>query len=146
VEREELLRREEEHWRSLAAAIGSVPADRRTEPGVVPGWSVRDLVWHCARWSDYAAERLRAIASGTYVREDHPDAFYDDLNARWAEEAAGVDWDTAASGLIAARNRARAAFEALAQPDADAFEWFTDEAAEHYSEHAAEIAAFVRSG
>ena len=90
MDRDELLRQEEERWRALEAAVGAVPQERRMEVGVVPGWSVRDLVWHCARWSDYAGERLSAIASGTYVHEDHPDAFYDDLNARWAEEAKAV--------------------------------------------------------
>jgi hypothetical protein len=143
MDREELLRREEENWRSLEAAVGAVPVERRTEAGVVPGWSVRDLVWHCARWSDYVGKELTAIAEGTYVHEEHPDAFYEDLNARWAEEATGVDWDTVATEMIAARNRARAAFEALAEPDEHAVEWFTDEAVDHYAEHAAEIAAFA---
>jgi hypothetical protein len=143
MDRDELLRREEDHWRALEAAIGAVPAERRTEDGVVPGWSVRDVVWHCARWSDEAGAALGAMAAGTYAHEERPDAFFDDLNARWAEEAKGVDWDTAANELIAARNRARSAFEALAEPDVHAFKWFTDEAVEHYAEHAAEIAAFA---
>jgi hypothetical protein len=143
MDREELLQREEEHWRALEAAVGALPVERRTEEGVVPGWSVRDLVWHCARWSDYVATMLAAIGAGTYVHEDRPDAFYDDLNARWAEEARGVDWDVVATEMIAARNRARAAFEALTEPDATAVEWFTDEAVDHYAEHAAEITAFA---
>src|SRR5262245_27774414 len=96
MDRDELLRREEEHWRSLEAAIGAVAPERRVEPGVVPGWSVRDLVWHCARWSDYAGDMLAAIGAGTYAHEEHPDAFYEDLNDRWAQEAIGVDWDVAA--------------------------------------------------
>jgi hypothetical protein len=143
MDRDELLRREEENWRALEAAVASVPIERRLEAGVVPDWSVRDLVWHCARWSDEAGTALAAMRAGTYVHEEHPDAFYDDLNTRWAEEAKGVGWDTAANELIAARNRARAAFEALAEPDAHAVEWFADEAADHYAQHAAEIVAFA---
>ncbi|MFN8233786.1 MAG: hypothetical protein U0V56_10060 [Actinomycetota bacterium] len=83
-------------WRSLEAAIGAVAEDRRTEVGVVPGWSVRGQ-WsqHCARWSGYAAEALASMGAGTYVHEEHPDAFFDDLNSRWAEEAKGVGWDEA---------------------------------------------------
>lgn len=143
MDRDELLRREEENWRSFEVAVAAVPAERRTEAGVVPGWSVRDLVWHCARWSDHVGSVLTGIAAGTYVDEEHPDAFFDDLNARWAEEAKGVDWDTVATEMIAARNRARAAFEALPEPNATAVEWFTDETVDHYAEHAAEIAAFA---
>ena len=143
VDRHGLLRREEENWRALEAAIGAVPIERRTEPGVVPGWSVRDLVWHCARWSDYVGDVLASIAAGTYVHEDRPDSFFEDLNARWAEEAVGVDWERVATEMIAARERARTAFEALAEPDATAIEWFTDETVDHYAEHAAEIAAFA---
>jgi hypothetical protein len=143
VGRDELLRREAANWGALEAAIASVPADRRTEPGVVPGWSVRDLVWHCARWSDYVGDVLASIAAGTYVEEDRPDSFFEDLNARWAEEATAIDWETVESEMRAARERARSGFEALAEPDANAVEWFTDEAVDHYAEHAAEIAAFA---
>ena len=46
--------------------------------------------------------------------------------------------------MRAARERARAAFEALPKPDAASVEWFTDETVDHYAEHAAEIAAFAR--
>jgi hypothetical protein len=144
VDRDELLRREAGNWGELEAAIASVPADRRTEPGVVPGWSVRDLVWHCARWSGYVADVLGSIAAGTYVDEELPDSWFEDLNARWAAEAASVDWDAVEAEMRAARERARSAFEALPAPDANAAEWFTDETVDHYAEHAAEIIAFAR--
>lgn len=143
TDRDALLRREAEHWAALEGAIDSVPDERRTQPGVVPGWSTRDVVWHCARWSGYVADVLASIAAGTYVDEQHPDGWFDGLNARWAEEAPSVEWDTVWSEMRAARERARAAFAALGDPDATAMEWFTDETVDHYAEHAAEIAAFV---
>ena len=40
------------------AAVGRVPQDRRTEPGVVPGWSGADHVWACRYWADDAARRI----------------------------------------------------------------------------------------
>jgi Mycothiol maleylpyruvate isomerase N-terminal domain len=143
VDRDGLLRQEAEHWATLESAIAAVPPDRVLEPGVVPGWSVRDVVWHCARWSAYVADVLEAIAAGTYVDEDQPEGWFEALNQRWADEAGAVGWDAVESEMRAARERARAAFEALADPGAVGAEWFTDETVNHYAEHAAEIAAFT---
>ena len=46
MDRDELLEREHASWSALEAAVGRVPADRRAVDGVVPGWSVKDLLWH----------------------------------------------------------------------------------------------------
>jgi hypothetical protein len=145
MDKGELLRREEEAWARLQAAIAQVPEGRRTEPGVVPGWSVQDLVWHCGKWADYVAGELEAIASGGPQDGDHDDAYWDGLNEAIAQEARTMTWADVMAGATGMRERARGALEAMAEIPEEAAQEFSDETFAHYEEHAAEIASFAGS-
>src|SRR3954453_15242436 len=61
---EELLQREETAWAQLADAVAGVPPERREIEGVVPGWSVHDVAWHCVYWAGDAGEVLERILGG----------------------------------------------------------------------------------
>ena len=61
---EELLQKEDAAWTTFVDAFSKVPEDRRSDEGVVPGWSTHDLVWHCGFWAGYVADVLRKIARG----------------------------------------------------------------------------------
>lgn len=143
MDRDELLRREADAWTALGTAVGRVPADRLTEEGVVPGWSVADLVWHCGKWAEYSGANLEAMSAGTYVDEDHDDAYWDAMNAQIAAASKSMAWEDILSGVAAMRERARAALEALPELTDEAAGDFSGETFEHYEEHAAEIAAFA---
>lgn len=141
--RDELLEREAASWSALEVAVAKVPAERLAEPGAVPGWSVADLVWHCTKWADYSGGNLEAMAAGTFVPDDHDDAYFDGLNAAFAEESKAMSWDAIVTGAAAARERVRAALAALPEVTDQAAEDFGSETFEHYEEHAAEIAVFA---
>ena len=64
MDREALLGREDEAWAAFSKAFTDVPEDRRDVEGVVPGWSVKDLVWHCGYWADYVGDVLERISAG----------------------------------------------------------------------------------
>lgn len=145
MDRTELLGREAEAWSALEAAALRVPEDRRGQEGVVPGWSTKDLVWHCAKWAEYTAGNLEAMAAGTYVEEHHDDGYWDAMNADIAAASKAMTWDEVMSGAAEMRRRARSAFEAIAEPTEGAVEDFSGETFEHYEEHTAEIAAFAES-
>src|SRR5262245_45652669 len=70
MERQQLLDREAASWDSFMIAVARVPEPRRTELGVVPEWSVADLVWHCGYWVNRAARRIELIAAGRPEPED----------------------------------------------------------------------------
>jgi len=77
---EELLQREDQAWTAFVDAFAAVPDDRRDDEGVVPGWSTKDLVWHCGYWAGYVGEALEAIGvvvsrrgAGTFIAEGPPD-------------------------------------------------------------------------
>jgi hypothetical protein len=50
---------------AFLAVLDSVPASRREDPSVVPGWSVKDLICHNAAWAAFAADELEPIVSST---------------------------------------------------------------------------------
>lgn len=140
MSRDELLEREGGAWSELAAAIAVVPPDRLEVEGVVPGWSVHDLVWHCAYWADYAGDRLERLAGaepGAAGREVE-----DAQEAQVLATGRSMEWNDVIPALEQNRERARAAFSAFVDPPDAAVALFTEEAFGHYEEHAAEIRAF----
>jgi hypothetical protein len=140
--RQELLEREASSWEALMAAVARVPEDRRAEPGVVPGWSVADLVWHCGYWVDDAARRIEAIAAGT-PEPDDPEAVWQKTNDEVAAQSKTMSWDEVVARSEAARDRIRAVLSSLSEIPAAAESEFVDETIEHYDEHAAEIERFA---
>ena len=123
-------------------AVARVPERRRTELGVVPGWSVADLVWHCGYWVDDAARRIELIAAGSPEPEE-PEAVWQKTNDEVAEQSKAMSWDEVVERSEAARERIRTVFAALSDVPPGAESEFVDETFEHYDEHAVEIRRFV---
>ena len=142
MERQELLDREAASWDAFMAAVDRVSVERRTEPGVVPGWSVADLVWHCGYWAEDAARRIERIAAGTPEPED-PESVWQKTNDEIAEESKAMAWDEILSRSQAAREQVRGALASLSEITVAAESEFVEETFEHYDEHAAEIERFA---
>lgn len=139
MDREELLRQEASAWTELLAVLDRVPAERRAEEGVVPGWSAHDLIWHCGYWAGYVAGQLE----GTGDLDDHDGEYWDALNAQIVEQARAMSWEESLARSERERQRARSALLAAADPSADLLQEFEDETFVHYREHAAEIEGFL---
>ena len=120
-------------------AFAAVPDDRRDDEGVVPGWSTKDLVWHCGYWAGYVGDALEKIGRGETLEDQNWDA----MNDAVIVEGRGMAWDEVIVQSEHNRERARAALLALATVTDAALEEFTGETFEHYEEHAAEIRAFT---
>ena len=142
MERQQLLDREASSWEALMGAVARVPEPRRTELGVVPGWSVADLVWHCGYWVDDAARRIELIAAGSPEPEE-PEAVWQKTNDEVAEQSKAMSWDEVVERSEAARERIRTVFAALSDVPPAAESEFVDETFGHYDEHAIEIRRFV---
>jgi DinB family protein len=142
MERQQLLDREASSWEALMGAVARVPESRRTELGVVPGWSVADLVWHCGYWVDDAARKIELIAAGSPDPEE-PEAVWQKINDEVAEQSKAMSWDEVVERSEAARERIRTVFAALSDVPPAAESEFVDETFEHYDEHAVEIRRFV---
>jgi hypothetical protein len=144
MDRRELLRREVDAWGAFSAVVDEIPHELREVDGAVEGWSVKDLVWHCAYWASFCGEVLAASGAPGFEDpfEGHDDAYWDVENGRVAEEGKRMSWDEVVGGADDARRRVRDAFEHA--PDGDKpNEWFSEETFEHYDEHAEHIRAFL---
>ena len=108
--KDELLQREDAAWSTFREAFSSVPEGRRDIRTVVPGWSVKDLVWHCAYWANYVGAVLEHLAQGLPVPEDQDG---DGLNQAIAKESQAMAWDEVIVGAARGRDHARAALLAL---------------------------------
>jgi len=145
ADRSDLLRREGEGWDALIDAAERVPAELRSVAGVVPDWSVADLVFHCGKYAELTGGRLEAMAAGTFTDEEQPDEVWQAMNDEWAAESKTLTWEQAVATAEAGRMKARTALEALDDVDDVAATWFADETFDHYAEHTEEIARFADS-
>jgi Mycothiol maleylpyruvate isomerase N-terminal domain len=142
----ELLLREAAAWESFLAQVERVGHDDRERAGALEGWSVKDLVWHCAHWTDFCAAALEDAGDGPFVDpfDAEPDEYWHEENARVARESAPMSWRDAREGADAARTRVRSAIGGLARVDEATARFFGDETFVHYDEHAEHVAAFAR--
>ena len=142
-DRDELLKREEAAWAEFVAEVGRVPEHRRGDLGVVPGWSVNDLIFHNGKWAGVAAEKLGALAASGAVGEEEPDEVWEGKNELWAAESKSMLYQEAMARALEDRERARAALLALPDVTDEAASWFTEETFDHYQEHTEEISRFA---
>ncbi len=136
---EELLQKEDTAWLAFVDAFAGIPEDRRDVEGVVPGWTVHDMVWHCGYWAGYVGDVLERMHRGEPAAEDQD---WDAFNRDVIEVGRGMLWDDVIVQSEQNRVRARAALTALEQPSDAAVEEFAGETFDHYDEHAAELRAF----
>jgi len=146
--REDLAKREAESWTAFLTEVEAVPSERRSVEGVVPGWSVKDLVHHCGGWAGFSADQLEAIGNGTFKDpfDGVPDEHWDRVSQEMIEESRRMSFEEVLQGAEEARARARSVWGALPAVSDDAARFFSEETFEHYEEHRAEIQAFRERG
>jgi hypothetical protein len=143
--RDELAEKERTTWDAFLSVVETVPAELRASEGVVPGWSVKDLVWHCGEWARFAGEHLEQMQTGTFVDpfEGVEPAHWDEVSQRMIDESRAMTWEEVLAGAEARRVRVRDIWSSLDPIDDEAAEWFGEETFVHYDEHAGEIRSFL---
>jgi hypothetical protein len=142
MDEEELLELEEKAWRAFVGEARRVPEHLRGEAGVVPGWSVNDLVFHVGKWAGVAAEKLELLHKGEPTDDDDDG---EALNQAWAAQSKSMPYEQAMASATQDRQRARESLTALPAVVHEAESWFKEETIDHYAEHADEIARFADS-
>ena len=142
MEKQELLEMEEKAWTAFVGEARRVPEHLRADPGVVPGWSVNDLVFHVAKWAGVAADKLDLLRKGEPAQEDDD---WEAMNQAWAARSKSMPYEQAMSEALQERQRAREALEAMDAVTSEAEGWFKEETIDHYAEHADEIARYADS-
>jgi Mycothiol maleylpyruvate isomerase N-terminal domain len=144
--RSDHLQKEAAAWASFLDAVGKVDRDRFDEPGVVPGWSVKDLVWHNAGWADFTGDELQKAVGKPF--EDpfarHEDEHWDRMSAEIIAAARPKSFDEVLTDAEAVRERVRAVWQNLPEIDDERALFFAEETFIHYAEHAAEVLRFAK--
>jgi DinB superfamily len=143
--RDGFLDREQASWARFEAEVARVPQADRDHPGALERWSVKDLVFHCAHWADFAAIHAEVAGDGSFRDpfDTQPDEAWDAENARVAAASSAMTWVQVRESLGAARARVRAVVAGRADLHDDVIAWMADETWAHYDEHAAHVAAFA---
>ena len=133
--RSEHARREAEGWAAFEDALSRVPDDRLTAPGVLEGWTVKEMLHHVTGWIRECIVYLERMREGTFVEPEETDERVNARNAALADEAGSMDITAVRSGLDAARDVILRHWHELPVIDEAAVEWFAGETYEHYEEH-----------
>ncbi|MCH8920830.1 MAG: maleylpyruvate isomerase N-terminal domain-containing protein [Chloroflexi bacterium] len=148
VERELL-----EAWEALGSAVDSFSDMELEQPGVVEGWSIKDLLGHIAFWAQQAAHNLQLMAAGRADEVRHPsdEKVTDEWNEReWRLRRERPLSEIREEWLASFRG----AMKALAASPSEkleeklkgytALKLFAVDTYEHYNEHLAQLTAWRR--
>jgi hypothetical protein len=137
--RTEQERREADGWAEFEGLLSQVSEERLTAPGVLEGWTVKEMLHHVTGWLEECVARLEAVRAGTYVDIEETDEMVDARNAAFAEAARGLDVATVRERLETARARVLELWRELPEIDEAAIDWFGGETYEHYEEHVPDL-------
>lgn len=141
--RTEHANREAEHWAEFETALARIPLERWEEPGVVPDWTVKELVWHVAGWIDECSQHLEKMRAGEPEVDEDDDEDTDVRNAAFAAQAREMTTDAVRAGLLASREMVCTRWGELPDVSDSAIEWFASETYQHYKEHLADLESFA---
>ncbi len=145
MDRAAALAREAEAWSAFTTQVARLTPEQRRQEGAVPGWSTDDLVWHCAKWGEFAADRLTELGDGPFVDPfgAESDEHWDGLNDRLAAESKTMTTEEIDAGAAEIRRRVREVWSGLPEVGEAAESWFGEETFEHYDEHTDEVRRFA---
>jgi Mycothiol maleylpyruvate isomerase N-terminal domain len=139
--RTEHAKQEADSWAAFEAALEAIPRSSWEGAGVVPDWSVKELLWHMAGWLQKCARSFEE--KRTCRKTDRSGQTVDERNDELAAQARTMTVDAVYRGLISARALVREEWNALPEVDERAIRELADETYEHYDEHRADLARFV---
>ena len=137
--RTEHARLEAEVWGEFEDALSRVPDDRLTAPGILEGWTVKEMLHHVTGWIRECTGYLDRMRDGTFVDPDDTDEWVNARNAAFADEARSLDVTAVRSELDTEREVILRRWQELPEIDDVAVEWFAGETYEHYEEHLADL-------
>lgn len=148
----EFLDEEREGWRPFEALDGLTDAQLEVPVAAAHGWSGRDLIVHLVAWQELLLEVARELAvnddSPTLRRielewEADPDAVNAQMLASWRSRST----DEVRQRLRTVPGELRGYLTVVPEirwlKRPDRLEWFLDGTAEHYPDHASDLAAIL---
>jgi hypothetical protein len=140
-----ILAAEREGWAELEAVIASMPEDAIERPGVTPdGWSVKDTMWHVAKWWEDFVGAVPGFADPTFDPDDETAEQVEAMNREWFEESRALPLEVVRERWRRSRDAGVAAFEAMRGRTRVAEEWFTECGLIHYEKHLIDLRPWAR--
>jgi hypothetical protein len=142
--RASMLAAEAGGWSEIDAPIASVPVEALARPGVTPdGWSVKDTMWHVAKWWEDFVGALPRFADPSFDADEETDEEVDALNRAWFEESRGLPAEAVRDRWYAAREEGVAGFRAMSDPPRTAERWFAECGLIHYEKHLIDLRPWI---
>ncbi len=158
MNKDELFQKIQESRQALLAAIERVPAERRVEPVLDGGWSIKDAIVHLNYWEGQLVTMLYQLRSGAAPTTQHfSGRDVDEINAGWFAQGKSRSWEMAWSDFTAIPTQLQrriAAFSdtELHQPsfhprlkNRPLIDWIVCDSFEHEDEHRAAIVAWIEA-
>jgi hypothetical protein len=140
-----ILAAEREGWAELEAVIASMPEDAIERPGVTPdGWSVKDTMWHVAKWWEDFVGAVPGFADPAFDPDDETAEQVEAMNREWFDESRALPLEVVRERWRRSRDAGVAAFEAMREPTRVAEEWFTECGLIHYEKHLIDLRPWAR--
>jgi hypothetical protein len=140
-----MLAAEREGWAEIDAFVASMPADAIERPGVTPdGWSVKDTMWHVAKWWDDFVDAVPRFADAAFDPDDQTAEQVEAMNREWFEESRALPLNVVRERWRRSRDAGIAAIEAMREPTRVAEKWFAECGLIHYEKHLIDLRPWVR--
>jgi hypothetical protein len=122
-----------------------MPEDAIERPGVTPdGWSVKDTMWHVAKWWEDFVGAVPGFADPAFDPDDETAEQVEAMNREWFDESRALPLEVVREQWRRGRDAGVAAFEAMREPTRVAEEWFTECGLIHYEKHLIDLRPWAR--
>jgi hypothetical protein len=151
MEKAELLQAMKEARLRWGETLEGVPEDRREEPALEGGWSVKDVIAHISEWEGVAATRLAFSLGESATGPDFEDLEIDERNQRYYERNRARPLATVVEQEAANWERLVSVAESMSEeqlndrtllktrPGVEPWDMIAGNAHEHFDEHIEQI-------
>lgn len=152
MKKEELVEALENERENFLDTIDGLPDEALEEPGVMEGWTIKDLLTHLTLWEAELIKLLWQAKQGQKPSSAHfTNMNIDELNARWKEEMQDRALERVMADFHSIRNQTIRRVEAFSEKDLNdsnrypwlknrpLWEWIAGDSFEHEAEHRQQI-------
>ena len=139
---EDAFGQEAKAYEAFARLVAEIPLERREDPVLRDGWSVKDVLWHVVTWWRDGVTSFLEMHAGTYEEAETTDEQTDRENARALQESQAMSLADVEGAITGARTALLEAFAPVAT-DPEAVELFVSETIDHYEEHLPDLRGFA---
>ena len=155
MKKQDLLRELEEEREHFLDVIDGLSDEDMEQPGVMDGWSVKDLLAHLTMWEAELIKLLWQAKQGQKPSSIHfSHISVDELNERWKNEMQDRDLERVMADFQSVRNQTIRRVDAFSDKDLNdakrygwldgkpLWEWIAGDSFQHEAEHLEQITAW----